>query len=103
MKVHPQGKTSGLRIPKFMVGVKPPSPPDRNVTRSVSNQGSLALGSLSLSTEKVWVQRGVTVLLLQLLIIQQKVATYISQKAVLTSACAELQHPLAEAEKRLPA
>lgn len=40
------------------------------------------------------------VILLQLLIIQQKVATYISQEAALASASAGLQRPGAGAEKR---
>lgn len=62
----------------------------------------LGLASLNLSTEKVLVQWDVNVLLLQLLVIQQKVATYRCQKAVLTSASAELTRLLAEAEKGLP-
>lgn len=78
-----------------MVGVKAPP--------VIKTLLGLDLASLNLSTEKVLVQWDVNVLLLQLLMIQQKVATYIRQKAVLTSASAELQHPLAEAEKRLPA
>lgn len=62
----------------------------------------LALASLNLSIEKVLVQWDANVILLQLLIIQQKVATYISQEAALASASAGLQRPGAGADKRLP-
>lgn len=56
--------------------------------------------SLNLATEKVLVQWDANVLLLQLLIIQQKVATYISEKAALLC-LRRAEAPLAE--HRLPA